>query len=195
MVIMKRISLVLLALLVSISFYGQAWDSSKPDKRFTFGIRAGANMSTVSGEDNAYYEVKSKWDFHAGLNLDISIVKSFAVETGLFYTGKGSKLGYVYSDEGNLSYIQLPLLALYRLPIKDDVHVQVKAGGYFGYLINEPETLKVKKPDMGIICGAGISYKKFYFGLQYELGLSKVVNPHWFKGRNRNLAISLGYDF
>ncbi len=192
---MKKLSLLLVALFCSINFYGQAWDSSKPDNRLTFGIRAGVNMSTVSGEDNDYYEVKSRWNFHAGLNLDINIVKSFAVETGLFYTGKGLKLGYIYSNEGKLSYIQLPLLALYRLPIKDDVHVQLKAGGYFGYLVNEPEALKVKKPDMGVICGAGISYKKFYLGLQYEIGLYKCVDPNWFKGRNRNLAISLGYDF
>ena len=185
---MKKISLLLVTLLCSISFYGQAWDSSKPDQRFTFGIRAGVNMSTFSGVDDN----KSKINFHAGLNLDFNVVKSFAIETGLFYTGKGTKFDYSrYEDYEKLSYIQLPLLALYRLPIKDDVHVQVKAGGYFGYLINEPESVYVKKPDMGLMFGAGINYKKFYLGLQYELGLYEVA---W-DCKNRNLALSVGYDF
>ena len=148
-------------------------------------------MSTFSGLDD---EGKSKINFHAGLNLDFNVVKSFAIETGLFYTGKGTKFDTEYNwYEGyeKLSYIQLPLLALYRLPIKDDVHVQVKAGGYFGYLINEPESVYVKKPDMGLMFGAGINYKKFYLGLQYELGLYEVA---W-DCKNRNLALSVGYDF
>lgn len=182
---MKRIVLLIVTLLVSMNFYAQLWDNSKPDQRFTFGVRAGANMSTMTeiGFDNM-------WGFHGGLAMDYNIVKSFAVETGLFYTSKGFKHNK-YSKNYAFGYLQIPILAKLRLPVSDDVHFQVKGGGYFDYLINEPETLKVKKPDMGVIFGAGVSYKKIYLGLQYELGLYEV---YW-DGRNRNLAISVGYDF
>ena len=150
-------------------------------------------MSTLAGGIyDDYFEIESKWGFHAGLNVDINIVKSFAVETGLYYTVKGAKMGYIFEDEGALSYIQLPVLALFRLPVAEATNVQLKAGGYMGYLIEEPETLSVKKPDVGVIVGAGISYKKFYLGLQYELGLYEVLSV---EDKNRNLAISIGYDF
>ena len=189
---MKKICLVLFALMVCINSYGQAWDNSKPDDRFTFGLRVGANMSTFAGGQwDDYLEIKSRWGFHAGFNIDVNIVKSFAIETGLYYTVKGANMGYIYRDEGKLTYLQLPILALYRLPVAEESHIQLKAGGYAGYCIEKPETLRVKKPDVGLIAGAGISYRKFYLGLQYELGLYKIFGDD----KNRNLAISLGYDF
>ena len=187
---MKRIVFLLFALLCSMNFYAQMWDSSKPDKNLTFGVRAGVNMSTFGG--SKYYDYESRWSFHAGMNADLNIVKSFAIETGLFYTSKGAKMRYINKNEGSVSYVQLPLLALFRFPISEETHVQVKAGGYAGYLIEEPETLKVKKPDMGIIVGTGINYRKFFLGLQYELGLYKTI---FREDKNRNLAISVGYDF
>lgn len=197
--IMKRINLLLVALLVSISFYGQTWDNSKPDNRLTIGIRAGSNMSSISVDDNDS-SIKSKWGFHIGLNVDVNIVKSFAVETGLFYSAKGFKLdkqmGYDKSNNYDLNYIQLPLLAVFRLNVSENANIQLKAGGYAGYLINEPETLRVKKPDVGLIVGAGISYRKFYLGLQYELGMYNALKVGYGDAcKNRNLAISVGYDF
>ena len=182
---MKRIALLIVTLLVSMNFYAQLWDNSKPDQRFTFGVRAGANLSTLTE-----FDTDSNLGFHGGLVMDYNIVKSFAVETGLYYTSKGFKHDK-YGKSYELGYLQIPVLAKLRLHVSDDVHVQVKGGGYFDYLINEPETLRVKKPDMGVIFGAGMSYKKVYLGLQYELGLYEV---YW-EGRNRNLAISVGYDF
>ena len=117
---MKKICLVLFALMVCINSYGQAWDNSKPDDRFTFGLRVGANMSTFAGGQwDDYLEIKSRWGFHAGFNVDVNIVKSFAIETGLYYTVKGANMGYIYRDEGKLTYLQLPILALYRLPVAE----------------------------------------------------------------------------
>ena len=201
---MKRIVLLIVTLLVSMNFYAQLWDNSKPDQRFTFGVRAGANLSTLGVDDDYYDYYKNRWGFHGGFVIDYNIVKSFAVETGLFYTGKGAKYDKersyysYYKDESlKFNYLQIPILAELRLPVSDDASVQVKGGGYFGYLINEPETLKVKKPDIGIIFGAGISYKKVYLGLQYELGLydAYTFGKEGDYLRNRNLAISVGYDF
>ena len=191
---MKKISLLLVTLLCSINFYGQAWDNSKPDNRFTIGVRVGANMSTIGGGEYDS-DFKSKWGFNGGLNVNVNIYKSFAIETGVYYSAKGFKWDYEilgsYYKNPNLQYLQMPLLALLRLYMTDETHIQLKAGGYMGYLINKPESLYVKKPDLGIIVGAGVNYKKFYLGVQYELGLYEISGDD----KNRNLAISLGYDF
>ena len=190
---MKRIALLIVTLLVSMNFYAQLWDNSKPDQRFTFGVRAGANLSTLTE-----FDVDSKWGFHGGLAMDYNIVKSFAVETGIFYTVKsfGYRVYYYGYEKHELGYLQIPVLAKLRLPVSDDVHVQVKGGGYFDYLTNEPESLWIKKPDMGVVFGAGISFKKVYLGLQYEIGLYNVLSYEKVgDGRIRNLAISVGYDF
>ncbi len=190
---MKRIFLLLTVLFCSINFYAQIWDGSKPDKYLTFGIRAGANLSTCGdGTWDNYYEIDSQWSFHFGTNVNINVVRSFAIETGVYYMNKGAKIKYMYGNKADrFSYVQVPVLALYKYPVADDFDIHIKGGGYAGYLINEPETLRVKKPDVGVIVGIGISRKKIYLGTHYELGLYKVFGDY----KNRNLAISVGYDF
>lgn len=196
---MKRIGLVLVALMVSMSFYGQAWDTSKPDKRFTFGIRAGVNFSNVNfkywGESE---KTKSLLGFHSGAIVDYNIVKSFAIESGLFYTRKGwDHDSDYYFDKNNLGYLELPLLALYRLHLSDNAHLQIKGGGYIGYLVSATHDSYLKDFDTGLEVGVGVSFKKIYLGLKYELGLLNIYSKdnHAGKIKNRNLMVSVGYDF
>lgn len=237
---MKKFILLCLSIVCSMSMFAQAWDNAKPDKQFTFGVRAGLNLSSFSTDfsdsgymwyHSKYIEKKGRMGFHVGVIADYNIIKSFAVETGLFYTEKGCKFNPVddrekraYYDEEyfknaedsvKISYVQLPILALVRLYIANDMHIQLKAGGYvaarvstsnppfcIGYfrdrhVYSDYEDYKFYDSysgwDAGIIAGAGISYKNVYLGLQYELGLTKLMSNHDIK--NRNLAISIGYDF
>ena len=205
---MKKISLLLVALFISISFYGQAWDNSKPDKRFTFGIRVGASLSSTAEKEwigkewipyemnYHHYNLKSKWGFHAGLNVDVNITKSFAVETGLLYTTKGCKGEESTTNDNEtfeFHYIQLPVLALFRLHIADDMHIQLKGGGYCAFNFKKPELVHGNWPDAGVIVGAGVSYKKYYLGTQYEIGITTSRFEE--SGNCNNLTISIGYDF
>ena len=198
---MKRISILLVALLCSISFYGQGWDNAKPDKRLTFGVRAGANNSTLMINDDRYVG-NSKWGLYGGVNVDYNIVKSFAVETGLFFSEKGCRFSYGDHDDLMLkiSFLQIPLFALYRLPFSENLNLQVKAGGYAGIAVDKYKDKGnynkegfSRDVDAGTAFGVGLSYKKIYFGVQYELGLT--ILDFYMENINRNLTISVGYDF
>lgn len=182
-----------------MSFYGQVWDSSKPDSRVTFGIRAGANLTSwnMNVDYYDYLDTKSVWGFQGGVNVDINVVKSFAVETGLFYSQKNLKLvDKYYDDEWPTeygAYLQIPLQAVYKLPLANDLHLQVKAGGYAAYMVKEPDIQNIKKFDAGFVFGLGFDFKKIYLGAQFELGMAKIHSDS--KPKNRTLSISLGYDF
>lgn len=204
---MKKLFLLLLMSVVFCgNVFGQIWDYSKPDKLVTFGVRAGVNIASMDGPAGIYN--KSLIDFHVGLKADINIVKSFAVETGLYYSGKGAKDPQDRKvDTGDKNWrcpsIQIPVLADFKFPVSSSVEIQVKGGGYLGYVhVEKPESLYVDtkdKMDFGLIVGTGVSIKKFYVGVQYEHGLADICNYEREKlntaFKSRNIAISLGYDF
>ncbi len=204
---MRRIGLVLVALMVSMSFYGQVWDSSKPDKRFTFGVRAGINFSSAAVDKKApnpwfVSGVKSKMGFHVGGIVDYNVIKSFAIESGLFFSSKVFEFDYgvdglnsidEYTEKSKRNYLQIPLLGKCMFPVAENLQLQVNVGGYFGYNIGGGHWPIDGKVDTGIIFGAGVIYRSFNIGAQYELGLNDLSKKHY-GVRNRNLMISLGYN-
>ena len=198
---MKKLILLCVVALSSVNSFAQLWDNSKPDKRVTFGVRAGANCSTwyLGYDDDGYFEAKAKWGLYGGVNVDFNIVKSFAIETGLFFSEKGCKgdnesWEWRYKEKQKYSYVQIPLFALYRLPLSEDFHMQVKAGGYIGLCYDHPgDRIYNRDVDAGPVFGLGLSYRKIYLGAQYELGLMELDG--YFESKNRNLTISVGYDF
>lgn len=198
---MKKLFFVLLmAVVFSGNVFGQIWDYSKPDKAITFGVRAGVNISSMGGGQGRMYD-ESLIGFHVGLKTDFNIVKSFAIETGLYYSGKGASKAEKGGNEAwRCPSVQLPVLANFKFPVSNSVEIQVKGGVFLGYVhVEKPESLYVDtkdKMDFGLIVGTGVKIKKFYVGAQFEPGMVDLVNFE--KGNryeSRNIAISLGYDF
>lgn len=191
---MKKLIFLCVMALSSMDSFAQLWDNSKPDKRVTFGVRAGVNNSTYSlSVDKDWWEdnLKSRWGFHGGLNMDINFYKSFALETGLFYSEKGFK-NEGFDKNVKMGFIQVPVQALTRLYLKDDVYLSAKAGGFVACAVKKEEYHK--DVDAGLSFGAGIAIKKIFLGVQYELGLLSL-DRDFSGGKTGNLAISIGYDF
>lgn len=187
---MRKLMLLCVAMVYCTCSFAQMWDNSKPDKNVTFGVRAGLNYSTYSST-NHYYNPLRGIGGQAGLNVDFNIVKSFAIETGLFYT-LTSALKQKYTGEKILlSGCEIPILAKVKFPIANEHYLQLKSGISASYLVEKPETLAVHKPDIGLIVGLGISLKKIYIGTQYEMGINSVATDI----KKNYLALMLGYDF
>lgn len=126
------------------------------NKKFSFGVRAGVNIS--NGTEETPYLVgnkKGKTGFHVGVNADYLLTKSLYLESGLSLTTKGA----VHEDAElwigstnpattywkrttNLVYLQLPLKVGYKFGISPSVKVLLNAGGYFAYGIGGKETVK-----------------------------------------------------
>lgn len=50
-----------------------------------------------------------------------------------------------------------------------------------------------KRFDMGLGVGTGVAWNKIFIGLEYDFGLTKVVNHTG--GKNSNFSVSVGYNF
>lgn len=217
---MKKIMLILAAAAFSISASAQTkyWDSSRPENRFTFGVRAGINTSKQYAiNDQSDHE--NRLGFHAGLTADINIVRSFSVNTGVMYIQKGWKTDYSdnrgsVEKKDNASYLEIPIQASYRVNLSDQVQFQLNIGPYFAFGLSGKQKVTntfpngdnyeidsfdsdegCKKFDCGIALGAAVTYMHFYAGISYERGLTNVSNVANSNFQNGCIAVTLGYNF
>lgn len=90
-------------------------------------LRGGVNLANVtktsSGESN---DANMLVSFQVGLTGDIAIAKVFSIQPSLLLTGKGSKLESgnpngttYYKATTNPLYIELPVNAIFKLPLSD----------------------------------------------------------------------------
>lgn len=131
---------------------------------------------------------------------------------------------YTRTWEYNPMYIQIPVLASFRYNLNDNWRWELNAGPYFAFgvggkykyertttsihdgdVIQHQESEQdffgddIKSFDMGIALGTGLTYKKFYFGVQYEIGMTDMNNakddPDYASIKNNNFTFSVGYNF
>lgn len=216
---MKKIILSMILAVCAVAVSAQRATSSsttffsaeKTDQPVTFGVRVGGNLSSIGGDLGKVYD-KSKFGFHAGVSVDIPILKSFGINTGLYYVTKGAKFTDG-DDEGdidyktatykvNTGYLEIPILASYRYNFTDDVRLEIDLGPYIAYGINgkykvdggEAEDREgdgvdffgdngYKRFDAGLAFGAAVTFSQFYVGLHYEVGLANMA---------RNVEVEIG---
>ena len=206
---MKKLSLfICLAVLAFCHVKAQTyWDSSRPNHRFTFGVRAGCNVSKMYTEDQ--FDMDFGTSFQLGAIADINIIRSISMETGVYYIQKYPRFSLTSSNETmtikmNPTYIEIPLLASYHIALSDNAQFLFNAGAYFAFGItgNNHEVFEsLKKTDVGASLGGAITYRHYYFGINYErsmMNISKDVGQGVKDAQKEyfgSIVLSLGYNF
>jgi hypothetical protein len=120
----------------------------------TFGIRAGANLSNLSGDLQNESLFENKVSFHGGLTLNFPVVEDFfSIQPELLYSRKGFKnSGEEYTNllmqerrkEGsvNYNYIDVPVLANFNAG-----PLYFEFGPQLGYLMSVNNETKVYDGD------------------------------------------------
>jgi opacity protein-like surface antigen len=187
---MKKIVLTVVALLA----FGFA-----NAQKVKFGAKAGLNLSNVTGDDTS--DNKMKIGFQVGAFANIGVSEKFAVQPELVYSAQGNK----FDGEGNVSlelnYINLPIMAQYKVTDK----FSLEAGPQIGFLMSakvkgDGGSADVKEflnsTDFGIGVGAGYDItENINLGLRYTIGVSNLNKEGDAKNSNSNLAFALGYRF
>jgi hypothetical protein len=176
-----------------------------------FGIKGGVNFASLAASaGNISASSGSITSFSVGAFLDAKL-GAVSFQPGIYYTGKGGA-----SNDGNtnssihLYYLQMPLNFVYHAPIvvgdiyfgggpygaygisakgKDDSGVTVD--GTFGDGEDD-----IKRTDFGINGVAGIHFKTgLMLGINYDLGLTNILNVSDISTKNRVFGVSIGYMF
>ena len=213
---MRKLLLSIAALTCAVSVSAQRATSSsssffsteKAEQPITFGVRGGINFAKLSGTESD--ELDAHVGFNFGVNVDIPLLQSLYLQTGLYATQKGWK--YEDEEKANPLYLEVPVLASYRYNISDDVQLQFNVGPYFAYGVagkckvsymgeeeeidyfgDDEDTLGGKRFDVGLQVGTGVTIKKFFVGCAYEVGFAKALEGEDFK--NTNFMVNVGFNF
>lgn len=214
---MKKILLVLVCAICTLTASAQyASDASssffsvqKSDQPVTFGIRGGVNFAKQTVSSDGYsFSPKNNVGFNFGVSVDIPMLESLYLQSGLYYTVKGYKLEEDgYTEKATPSYLELPILASYRYNFSDFTQLQINFGPYFAYGIagkykwddgdgdEDYFDDDTNKFDAGLAIGAGLTFGHIFVGVNYDLGLTNILKDSDGSLKNRCLSINVGYNF
>ena len=205
---MNRLIIIFFIILLATDLSAQSlWDTSKPDKSIIFGIETGVDYSSLSYEDMS----SSRVGAHVGFTADVNIIKSFSINSGIYYIQKGfnSRCG-----KATMNYLQVPLLASMRFESPTKVQFHVNVGPYFAYGFSgktffTPFSITMlyyfdqgsfggkgffKDLDIGLSVGGTLQLKMLCVGISYEYGFVDIAEVYG-KMHTRNISIKLGYKF
>lgn len=200
---MKTIKLLLVATLILAGVSLKAQDNP-----FTFGVKAGVNMSNLTGdiENN-----KVRLGYNIGLTLDYSITKGWYILTGIEYTTKGSNFKKTAGVKSSIhaAYLQLPIHAAYKMEVSPNTVLVFRGGPFLAYGVNGDYTQKVggvktssstfshalDRFDLGLGLGVGAEFDKVSLTLGWDFGLLDVSKVDGAKIRTGNAYLSAGYRF
>ena len=142
-----------------------------------FGLKAGANLSSISNEEDS----KAKFGFYAGAFANIPIAETFSLQPEVLYNGKGVAYDGPGDARMSLDYISVPVFFQY----KATPQFYLEAGPEFSFLISgkakydgESEDVKdyISGFDFGIGLGAGYNFTpNFGANIRYVAGVTDIV--------------------
>lgn len=193
---MKKLFLGLAVAASSLVF---AQEKAKSTSPVAFGVKAGLNVSTISGGDS-----NGKAGFYGGLFANIPVASSFSVQPEVLYNGVGAKADGLEDLKVNLSYISVPVMFQYNATPE----FYLEAGPQFSFLVDSKFKYQsasvdandyIKSFDFGIGIGAGYFFTpNIGVNARYVAGVTdigKEVAGAQPEGKNNVFQVGLAYKF
>lgn len=120
--------------------------------QFKAGLRFGGNLSNIITDEEDFKErINEKIGFHGGITAEYMFSPSIGIQTAILYSEKGSKLLFLDTETSiedgralykvyltpKLGYIEMPLHAVYKLPLDVVSSITFSAGPYIAYGVTE----------------------------------------------------------
>ncbi len=206
--IMKKIlTTAVAAILLLLSAAG----AQAQEKRMHFGVKAGANFSTLN-----YNDYKSNLGYQAGIALQFDLPAWFSIEPDILFHIKGAQ-DAEYGRSQGLGYLEVPINLQWGPRFLDgNMRVFIQGGPYLGYAISkdikgnetgsegERENFSwdnINRFEYGAAVGLGIKIFAFQISAEYTWNFGTVksatavesfpdiFNNKNFSGFQVNLAI------
>ena len=175
--------------------------------QITWNVKGGVGLATCYGSEVG---LKNHFVGKIGAGIEKPFAKNWSVMPSLELAWKGTETEDYYSDGGKLDifYLQVPVVAAYRINVSNSWNITLKAGPYFAYGLSGDFKIGEEKIDAfsddgdcnrfdaGLDVGIDFEYHRFVFGAEYELGLTKMTDGGKASGvKNAAGYITLGYKF
>ncbi len=198
-----KLSFTVVALVAFITVFSN--EAKAQENPVTFGIKAGANLSTFGGD---LKDTKYALRYQVGITADVALTNNLYILTGLDFQTKGVKYNPKSAPniKYNPMYLQLPVNIGYKFDLGSDIRLVVNAGPYVAYGIGgkaksdgEKQSVfgknKFKRFDYGLTGGVGVEIGRIAINAGYEFGLANISDTKGSKIKNRNPYLTVGYKF
>lgn len=193
---MKKLFLLLCVTLVSLMASAQVTWNVKGGAGYgnsDFCAKAGLGMeihlsnawSIMPSLEVAWRNVEAKQHSHE-IFYDYDIEREGSQRKRIYNGNIESEYENDYDADGMCSYLQIPILAAYRIRLSDAMNMKIKAGPYFAYkmggdiqtdpfALEEDVELEPRDFDMGLNVGLDFEARHFIFGVEAECGLKDTT--------------------
>ena len=201
------ITFLLVFALASVSRIALAQDNA-----MRVGIKGGLNVTNLYVDD--VDSENPRYGFHVGVYTQLFESDVFAIQPEVLYSTKGTRAEDSNGSlDFNLNYLDIPVLAVFKLGDAAEIHV----GPYFGYLLSanvnansdgglgfetEPNRDNFKSWDYGLAAGIGFNAGPVQIGARYNYGLQKIAsdNSEFWDGvlgnsKNSNAQVYVSFNF
>jgi hypothetical protein len=185
--VLRSVGLLLCAGLISASVA-----NAQEQSRARVGFKGGLNMSNLYVNDTHDNNQRVGW--HGGVYAQLFASEAFSIQPEVAFSTKGT--GVTWADgtsigtktRFNLSYIDIPVLAVFKLGRAAEIHL----GPYWSYLLsaeirnndgdpsNEFDTVDRRNFDnwdYGLVGGIGFNFgRAAQLGVRYNYGLNPIAN-------------------
>lgn len=138
--------------------------------QITWNAKGGLGLANCHGDA----DTKSVFVAKAGVGIEKPLSADWSLMPSLELAWKGAQEKN-WDNRIDLLYLQIPVVAAYRLNLSDSWNMTLKAGPYFAYNVyakdSDGQGDLENKYDAGLDVGIDFEYHKFVFGLEYEYGL------------------------
>jgi len=168
-----------------------------------FGAKGGLNWSSVSFDRaDAALDVESRPGWLIGGFVTFNWLERLGLQVEGLYTQRKTLLEGVVTDD--LRYVEIPMLARYRVLGKGSVRVFAVGGGSVAFLVRANESVGdesydvkdvFESKDVGALVGADVEWKaRWVFGVRYLYGVSDLFKsvPGEFQATQRAIQVTAG---
>ncbi len=159
-----------------------------------YGIRIGANVSSINSDDITGDLDQSRIGVVVGFLADFALTEKLRLQPEFQYSGQGNK-----DKDLRVNYLQLPILLKYNITDLFNVQLGPQAGvKIWEWEDNQDDTFDFGTFDFAGVAGIGLNITdNFFVDLRYAIGLSNVFDEDGssfrFDGNNTNIQLSVGY--
>ncbi|WP_378175035.1 porin family protein [Aquimarina sp. SS2-1] len=178
-------------LLVFVLFIGTITMTSQESK---YGVRIGANLSSISSDDITGDFDKSRIGVVVGFLADFALTEKLRLQPEFQYSGQGNK-----DKDFRVNYLQLPILLKYNITDLFNVQLGPQAGiKIWEWEDNQEDIADFGTFDFAGVAGIGVNITdNFFVDLRYAFGLTNVFDEDGsaikIDGSSRNIQLSVGY--
>lgn len=213
---------------LSLLLVGAFLFAQPADAQVRFGVKAGVNASDIKFESGS--NMGALLGYQGGLMVDVGLSPKLSIQPALLFVTKGFGTELEFRDVSGIieetgrstfrtNYIELPVLALYKVNIGKSCHVFGGLGPYVAAGINGkfdfggkatsydivfqpkngPKEGAYDRMDYGLSTAAGLEMGRISLAVNYSYGLTGIY-PQAYASEpkafyNRSLGLTAGYWF